>query len=70
MNQWGKAILSGKFAIQFCTTTPNACSDERLWNADSCFNNFDEWNAFLLHLRFPMYLFAIYNFVVMMHFQR
>ena len=48
MNQWGKAILSGKFAIQFCTTTPDACSDERLWNADSCFNDFDEWNAFFL----------------------
>ena len=46
--QWGKAVLSDKFAIQFCTTTPDACSDERLWNADSCLKDLDELNAFYL----------------------
>ena len=39
---WEKAILSDEFAIQFCITTPDAYSDERLWNADSCNNDFNE----------------------------
>ena len=46
--QWEKAILSDEFAIQFCTTTPNACSDERLWNANSCDNDLHEFQEFFL----------------------
>ena len=46
--QWEKAILSVDFAIQFCTTTPNACNYGRLWNSDSCVNDYHEWQAFLL----------------------
>ena len=46
--QWEKAILSDDFAIQFCTTTPDACNDGRLWNSDSCVDDYYEWGAFLL----------------------
>ena len=45
---WEKFIISDDFAIQFCATTPGACSDERLWNADSCHNDYNEWQAFFL----------------------
>ena len=43
-----KAIQSDEFVIQFCATTPGACSDERLWNADTCYNDYNEWSAFYL----------------------
>ena len=45
---WEKKALSEDFAVQFCSTTPDACSDERLWNADSCENDFNEWSEFFL----------------------
>ena len=45
---WEKAGLSDELVIQFCTTTPNACSEERLWNADSCDSDFNGWSEYFL----------------------
>ena len=46
--QWESAIQSDEFAIQFCITTPGACGDARRWDADTCYNDFHEWQAFFL----------------------
>ena len=43
---WEKIAGSDDFVRQFCNTTPGACNIERLWNADSCYDDETEWNNF------------------------